>query len=192
MADIAVPSVAPSSATAGDTIAWRIACPDTPYGDGWTVTVVLAGLETASATAVVDPDDADACRVTFAPAATSGLSAGVYRWTALATRGAGSTLERLTIDRGSLVLAPDPAALVGDEGLSTDERELRTVDALIAQIQANPNASYTIDGASGTRHDLPSLYARQGVLRMRVARSRAASTGARGIGRNVAVTLRRG
>lgn len=47
----------------------------------------------------------------------------------------------------------------------TYQEQLESVQDLIAQIEASPNASYTLLGRTFTKHDLTTLYAREERLR---------------------------
>lgn len=53
---------------------------------------------------------------------------------------------------------------------TTYQAQLESVQTLIAQIEASPNASYSLLGRTFTKHDLTTLYAREERLRILAAR----------------------
>jgi hypothetical protein len=153
------------TATAGETLVWLLAAPDTPSSDGWACAVSLTPATGSVQTVTAAPEGTGPdFRVTVSAALTTTLGAGNMGWSALATKAG----EGVLVGRGRVLL-------VAPSGRTSDETYLADLEAAIQQRALGGIAAYAIAGRTFTHLTLAELRAE----RNRVAgRVRAARTGA--------------
>ena len=94
----------PDSFAAGTTVRYRRTLSDYPAGDGWTLTLFLAGAKVLQSQAVADGDDH---LITLTADDSRGLAAGVYQWVERVQNIAGDVYE---VGAGVLRVKPDLTA----------------------------------------------------------------------------------
>lgn len=115
----------PSRVRAGDTVAWRIAHPLFPAGDGWALEYALINAERKLTIASVA--DGDAHLVNVSAATSAAWVAGRYEWACRATDGTSVH----TIGTGSMDILPDLSAHVALDTRSHAEKTLAALEAWI-------------------------------------------------------------
>ncbi len=158
-----IPTSAPQTATAGDSLTWYQSAGDCTPADGWALSVEVVGKDLS----VAATNDNGQHRVTLTTAQTQGLGAGAWSWVARATKAG----ERVTVARGTLTLAPDP---LGEQASATThaERMLAAIEALIEGRATSDLSSYSVAGRSLTKMTFDELLAARSYFRHEVAAQR--------------------
>lgn len=132
-----IPTIEPSTATAGDTIQWSKSLPDYPASAGWVLKYALRGVVgTLDITATVSGPSYLATGVMPAVAGDCTLQGFV-------TNGS----EKHTIYIGTIKLTPDISALAGTyDGRSHAKRVLDAIEAVIEGRAGKGDQELTIDG----------------------------------------------
>lgn len=158
-----IPTSAPHTATAGDSLTWYQRAGEYTPADGWALSVEIVGRE-LSVTATTDNGQH---RVTLTTAQTQGLGAGAWSWVARVSRAG----ERVTVDRGTLTLAPDP---LGEQATATtsDEDMLAAIRALMRGRATSDLSSYSVAGRSLTKMTLDELIAAESYFEKKVLAQR--------------------
>jgi hypothetical protein len=159
-------SAPPSQFPTNSTVAFTVSQGDYPAADGWTVKWGLAGASAASVTATASGTD---WLVTLTVAANT-LTPGLYTWVLWAEKGAGPTLEKHEISRGTTTVLTDPFAASANSQQLTDERELALLDAAIAARLSGDVAEYSIGDRSLKKIPLEELLKWRNTVRSRMAR----------------------
>ena len=158
-----IPTSAPQSATAGDSLVWVQRAGDYTPADGWALTVAFAGRELSVAAVTVGGEH----QVTITAAQTAALGAGAWPWIARATKGA----ERVTVASGTLTLAADP---LGAQASPTthDEDLLAAIRALLNNRVTSDLSSYSVAGRSLTKMTFDELIAAESYYEKKVLAQR--------------------
>jgi hypothetical protein len=156
---------APVTATAGETLVWLLAAPDTPANDGWACAVSLTPAIGSVQTVAAAPEGTGPdFRVTVTAAATTSLGAGNMGWSALATKAG----EGVLVGRGRVLL-------VAPSGRTPDETYLADLKAAIQQRALGGIAAYAIAGRTFTHLSLAELQAEYNRVASRVRTARTGS-----------------
>jgi len=138
------PSVPPAQIIAGTTVDFRRTYADFPANDGWALTFSLAGRSTATFTATADGAD----HVFALPAVeTAALLPGVHRWYEQATKGAIVKPG----ESGTLLIEANPAAALGGELESKNERILALLETRLEGRITEDMDAYAVDGVQVSR-----------------------------------------
>lgn len=140
------PSHPPTTATAGDTLAWAPALAAYAPADGWAVSCAVVGTALTGTTTV----EGGAWVVTIPGATTAAFGSGTLRYVLRATR-AGATV---TVAAGAVVLAADPSTA---EGTTHAERMLATIQAVLEGRAGADAESYSVGGRSLTKIPMRDL-----------------------------------
>lgn len=120
-----VPTTEPSTIRAGDLLSWSKALADYPANAGWSLTYTLIN---ASNKITITATASGADHLVSVPAATtSSYTAGLYTWMARVTK----ALEIYTIDRGSMEVLPNLAALTTFDGRSHAKTMVEAIESAI-------------------------------------------------------------
>lgn len=150
----AIPSTEPTSAVAGDTIAWTKSLADYPASAGWTLSYAFrlqqgAGLLNKTAT----PSGSD-FSTTITAAESAVLTAGLWIWSSYVTKAA----ERYQVGRGSLTLSPNLAAI--DYSIDFRSSAKKALDNALAMWEAvKLGQTVMLNGRTYTQHNLKDLIA---------------------------------
>lgn len=163
----------PSSLQVGTSFLLRLSSSSYPASD-WDSKLVLTGPSKVELARTADGDD-HLFRLT--PAASAGLTNGLYQWSWRATRGTGDDAESKLIAHGQLVLTPDLHAAATGTQQSFAEKQLAMIDAVIAARLACAMTAELTEWAianlrSGRRADLSELYTLRRQCARQVARER--------------------
>ena len=158
-----IPTSAPQSATAGDSLVWVQRAGEYTPADGWALTVAFAGRDLSVAAVTVGGEH----QVTITAAQTAALGAGAWPWIARATKGA----ERVTVASGTLTLAADP---LGAQASATThaERMLAAIESVIEGRATSDLSSYSVAGRSLTKLSPAELAQWRNYYRAEVAAER--------------------
>lgn len=115
----------PGRVTAGDTVTWTKSLSDYPASAGWVLAYTL--INSAAKITLTATASGDDHLVTAAAATTANWAAGTYSWMATVTKAA----ERYTIGQGTLVIAPNLAALTTSDTRSSARKALDAVNTLL-------------------------------------------------------------
>jgi hypothetical protein len=136
---------------AGDTVKFDIAeSSDYPISDGYDLTYAFVGPGTLSLGSDEISENGTTYEVRIPLAKTALLNAGVYTWTAFLT----SATERYVYRTGTTRVEPDTATAEADTSL---EDQLVRLNDAIAALQTSGTSSYSLNGRSVTKIDLPAL-----------------------------------
>lgn len=166
MADI--PYGEPQAITAGDRVQWKLALPDFPADQGWTLHYVLLANGKDPIDIAATADGADHL-VDVAAAATADWVAGGYNRAAYVVNGA----DRRTISSGFITIAPDPTTQTSSYDPRSDAQKiLAQIQAALASELSNPLSEYrigdrTVKRDPGTKDELLRMEA---IFKARVAR----------------------
>lgn len=143
----------PTEAVSGDTWLWTRDLADYPAGT-WTLTYYFKNRTqefTIAATA-----DGTTHVVAAAKATTAAYQPGEYHWTAVVDDGA----ERKTVERGTLIVLPDPAATgAGYDGRTHARKVLDAIEAVLENRATMDQEEYSIGGRSLKRTPVKDLMA---------------------------------
>ncbi len=147
-----IPTSAPRSFFAGDTVKWTVSAPDYLPSDGWSLDVNLTN--SAENHNVTSTDNSDGLHlVTFSAALTAAITAGDYRLSIAAVKSG----ERYTIETSSVTVRPN---LTSAADARTHVK--KTLDAIEAYLE-DPNnlraAAYSISGRSLNRIPMTEVIA---------------------------------
>lgn len=115
----------PGRVTAGDTVAWTKSLSDYPASAGWVLSYTL--INSAAKITITATASGDDHAVSVAAATTASWAAGTYTWMAVVTKAA----ERYTLGTGSLVIAPNLAALSTSDTRTSGKKALDAVNTLL-------------------------------------------------------------
>lgn len=127
MADI--PTIEPSSVTAGDTIAWTKTLPDYPASAGWTLKYRL--INTTAKIDITATASGDDHAVSVTKATSAAYAAGWYDWQGYVEKGT----ERYTIGKGRIQILPDLAD-VSSTGFDNRSQARIILDTLMTAYQS--------------------------------------------------------
>lgn len=166
-----IPTVFPSSITAGDSLIFAISLDDYPAGEGWSLSYVL--LNASSKITLESEADGDAHAFDISPDDTAEYTAADYKYTALVS----SATARFSVDAGSVVIHPDPATLETYDGRTHAEICLENIEAVIQGKATADNYSYSIAGRQLAKYSWDDLISARNHYRQEVAKERRASAG---------------
>lgn len=166
----AIPTQEPTTVTAGDTIQWQIALPDYPATDGWTLKYALRG---SAGVINITSTASGADHLVTVAAATSALWAhGTYQFTRYVEKGVAETLERATLDSGTITVERNWAAVT--TAVDTRSHVKKVLDAIEAVLEgraSRSDAEYEVDTGNGRRRlksvpvaELIALHSRYKIL----------------------------
>lgn len=132
-----IPTIEPSTVTAGDTVKWQRSLPDYPASAGWLLKYALRGASAIDITA-------DSNQLVNVPSSvTSSWAAGSYSVQGYVTLAG----EQHTVYQGPLTIAPSLVAAGADyDGRSHAKRVLDAIEAVIEGRAARGDQEMTIDG----------------------------------------------
>ncbi len=137
----------PSELQIGDTWEWTATIADYPASI-WTLKFALRGLNLSviDITAVAAGNDYAA---TVAADVTKDYLKGKYSWTAFVEKGTGATLERHTVDQGSVTLLPYLGAATSATDLrSHAQKMLDGIEATLEGRATHADLALTVNGRS--------------------------------------------
>lgn len=145
-----IPTKEPTSVTAGDTITWLIALPDYPATDGWALNYALRGAAgNIDITATASGAD---YLVEITAANSAAWPFGNYQWTKYVEKGAGASLERVTLGTNTIIINRNWAAVTGSIDTRSHARKcLEAIEAVLEGRASRSDAEYEIDTGSGRR-----------------------------------------
>lgn len=154
-----IPSTEPTVIRAGDSVAWARDLPAYSADDGWSLKYRL--LWPAGAPADIASTGAGSLHsVDLGPADTTGYAAGPATLVAMVERGAGATLERVTLSQGAVTILPDLSASTGFDGRSSAVIALDALRAALASMVADASItaqSVSFDGRTTTFRSVADL-----------------------------------
>lgn len=157
----------PGSFAAGETVSYLRSAPSGyAPADGWTLTLYLAGENTASAQAT---EESGAYRVTLTASETSQLEPGSYRWVERLSDGAGVVHD---LASGTVIVLPNIGAAASGDLQTWAEKTLPIVEAAIAGRLPSGMESYQIAGRAVSKIPIRELVALRGQLQAEVNRIR--------------------
>ena len=154
----------PTQLHAGDSVAWERAVPDYPAAAGWSLRYVLSG----PARHVVDALAAAPYRVEISATVTAEWAPGLYRWVALAIKGA----DRLTVATGTLEVGANLETADPSDARSHAQRMLALIEAAIEKRIPKDQQSYEIDGQRLDRIPIERLDALRSKYRRELQREK--------------------
>lgn len=172
---VAIRTIEPTQARAGDTWRWQRALPDYP-APTWTLSYTLfaaGGIVSFQSTAVGTEHS-----IHLAPATTANYPAGRYDWVAHVSDGA----DRYQIGAGVIQILPDLSAAASYDGRSHARKVLDAIDALIER-RATAGDVDLVSVASGDKNiarSLPELLKLRDRYAAMVAQEERAAAVARG------------
>lgn len=148
-------TVEPAEIRAGDTISWLISVSDYPASSGWTLKYQFSN---ASATFTITSTASGADHAVAVTAATTDdYAAGTYQVLKYVEKGAGASLERVTLAETVMtVLAFRAGSVTASDQRSHVKKVLDAIEAVIEGRASRSDAEYEID-TGGTRRRLKSL-----------------------------------
>lgn len=161
-----VPTICPTAFRAGDTVVFTRAYPDFPVADGWTFTYTLNGA--SKATGAVSVASGTHAQVTLSSTLTKDLLPGSYVFLVRATLSGAS----YTAESGIVTIHANIEAATAGALESTDEAELRVLNAAILSRATNDHKSYAIGDRSLDREELQTLIEWRDRLRAKIQRRR--------------------
>lgn len=166
----AMPTQEPTTVTAGDTIQWQIALPDYPATGGWSLKYALRG--SAGVINITSAASGADHLVSVTAATSSPWAPGTYHYTKYVEKGAGASLERVTLGSGTITVECNWAAVT--TAVDTRSHAKKVLDAIEAVLEgraSRSDAEYEIDTGSGRRRlksvpitELITLHSRYSVL----------------------------
>lgn len=151
----AMPDKEPTTVTAGDTIQWQIALPDYPATDGWTLKYALRG--SAGVINITSSASGSDHLVSITAATSATWSYGDYQWTRYVEKGAGTTLERVTLASGTITIERNWAGVTtATDTRSHVKRVLDAIEAVLEGRAGRSDAEYEID-TGGMRRRIKSI-----------------------------------
>lgn len=172
----------PSKIVKSDSTSWVDCATQDVLGNAvtsadWTLTYALRGATTLDLTAVAE---GDGWKTSISAAQSGGLTAGIYYWQAIVTKGS----ERITLGSGQITVEADLlAASTGFDGRSQARKDLDAVQAAIrAIISGGAVAEYTIGNRSVRKMGMESLIMLESKLKAEVVREEKAQAIANGLG----------
>lgn len=166
---MALPTNEPTTLRAGDTVSWTRELPDYSAANSWALKYRLLW---ATGTAVIIASTAVATLHTIAltSANTAAWAAGSATLVAYVEKGAGASLERVTLESTPITIQPDLTAAATHDGRSANQIALANARAALASYMLKGQAhvaEYDIAGrrmkfrASSEITDLIQFYERQ-------------------------------
>lgn len=122
-----IPTIEPSSATAGDSISWTRTLPDYPASAGWVLSYAL--LSSAGKITITGTASGSDHLISVSAATSSAWTAGTYAWQSYVTNGS----ERHLVSAGTIEIKANFAAVLA----ATDTRghAQRVLDAIEAVLE---------------------------------------------------------
>lgn len=160
-----ISTIEPTKLVAGDTSKWERSFADYPASDGWVLAYAFRGIGKFDVTATADGDK---YAITLPAATTAAIDEGLYEWTASVTKAA----ERYTLCSGSLILAPNLAAVTDASRQSHVERMVPLLEAQIETLMTSPIESYSIEQQQTVRRNLAELTKVLSIYRSKLVRKR--------------------
>jgi len=136
-----IPTSAPRSFFAGDTVKWLVSAPDYLPANGWSLDVNLTSAAGNHSVTSTDNGD-DRHLITFPVAVTTAIAAGDYTLTIAATDGT----ERFTIQTGNITVRPNLQSVA--DGRSDVKKGLDKINAWLGGDKSPEVAKYMIAGRS--------------------------------------------
>jgi hypothetical protein len=147
---IPISTTEPTALITGDTITWQISLADYPATDGWTLKYTLLN---AAALLTITASAAEADHLVSIPAAISAAYIpGDYKYQKYVERGADETLERITLDEGTIAISAGIFSATAATDTRTQNR--RILDAINAVLEGRASRSdmeYTINTGNSSR-----------------------------------------
>lgn len=142
---ITIPTTEPSEILAGDTLQWTKTLSDYLATAGYTLKyrLINAAGKIDITAAASGADHA----VSVSAVLTAAYASGTYTWTSYVEKGAGETLERYTVETGTITVKPSLATQ--SAGLDTRSHAKKVLDAIEAVIEGRASRSdseYSIGG----------------------------------------------
>lgn len=151
MADVA--ETEPIEIVAGDTVEWnRKDLTDYPAST-WTLKYVLRGPAVQNVTATAD---GDSYSIVLTAATTADWTEGKYSWEAFVTKGAGASLERYTVDSGSITVKPNLEAIAGEVDFRSGA-QIAYDNAMTIWKAVTKHGSYSIAGRTYTSRNMAEI-----------------------------------
>ena len=139
---------APTEIRAGDSVAWYDTHPAYIPTDGWTLRFRMIW-PTGTPVAFDAAADGSDYLVSLTAATTSSWTAGTATLVSWVERGAGASLERVTLEQSQVSILPDLTAATTFDGRSENEKALADAKAALAAYMASGRlhvAAYDIAG----------------------------------------------
>ena len=171
-----IPTTAPTSVTAGDTIKFQISLTDYPASDGWTLAYTLFGISgppiTWTGTA------SGAFHLVSIPAATTAAYApGSYTATRSVSKGA----ERYTLGSAPVAITANPATMsTGFDNRSAARKVVDAIDALMLGTASTGQQEMNIDGTMLKNYPVADLLKIRSVYLFQVSNEESAQRLANG------------
>lgn len=161
----AIPTIEPTSITAGDTVSWTKSLDDYPASASWVLAYAFINASAKfTATASASGDDHS---VTIAAATSAGFAAGTYTWVATVTKAS----ERFTVGTGTAVVLPNLAAASTYDTRTAARKALDAADLALATYGAKAYLqAYEIAGRSQRFQDPGAFMAWRDKLKAEVRR----------------------
>lgn len=158
----------PSSISAGTTVKYTRTVSDYPANQGWTLAVVLAGVNWITATVAASGAD---FAVSILSTDTAKLAPGVYQWTERVTKAG----ESYDVGSGSVNVTMNLFTAAAGDAQSANEKLLVVVEAAIQKRATADMDAFTISTPTGTRMvtrmPLKELLALRNSLKSAIARA---------------------
>lgn len=138
-----IPTIEPTSFTAGDTIAWLISLSDYPATDSWVLKYRL--INAAGKIDIISSASGADHAINVTAATSAGYAAGTYDWQSYVEKGT----ERYTIKTGRLQILPNLAAQAA--GYDNRSQPRRILEALLTAYESASGSrgfvqEYSING----------------------------------------------
>jgi hypothetical protein len=155
----------PTQLHAGDSVTWSRDVPGCPASSGWALRYVFSGPDRHA----VDAQGGAPYLVALNAEATARWAPGLYRWVALALRGA----ERLTVATGTIDVAPNLETAEPSDARGHAQRMLAMIEAALEKRIPKDQQSYEIDGMRLDRIPIERLDALRTKYRRELQREKA-------------------
>ena len=166
---MALPTNEPTAIRAGDSVSWTRELPDYSAADGWALKYRLL-YATGAAVTIASTGVGTLHTVALTSANTAVWAAGSATLVAYVEKGAGASLERVTLESTPVTILPDLTAAATHDGRSANQIALANARAALDSYMAKGQghvAEYDIAGrrmkfrASGEITDLIQHYERE-------------------------------
>lgn len=182
LAGMDIPTTEPTEIRAGDSIVWERELEDYSAADGWTLKYKLLWA-TGTAVAFSATGVGTLHSVSLAAGDTDGYAAGTATLAGYVEKGAGATLERVTLGTTLVTILPDLTAATTHDGRSANRIALDNARAALASYMAKGQAhvaEYDIAGRRMKFRDSQQIVDLIRYYEAEVAREGRAARGVRG------------
>jgi len=157
-----IPTIEPTTVTAGDTLTWKKSLSDYPADSGWSLSYALLG---SAGKIAINASASGADHLVSVSATTSaGYAAGVYAWQSYVTH---ATSGRVMVGSGTIeVLANFAAISTATDTRSHAKTVLDAIEAIIEGRASTGDQELTIDGTRLVKMSVEQLI----MLRLRYLR----------------------